>query len=127
MITQKVWLASIATLIGFGALPDAAWAQQEDQATRQAAARGPQEIRMVVHGLSCPFCAYGLEKKLKKIESLDSVSIDFKTGTVVLLVRDGSEAGDERLKQLVKDAGFEAVKIERAPVKQPSQGKPEDV
>ena len=76
----------------------------------------PERITVTVTGLSCPFCAYGLEKRLKKLEGLDSLSIDFKTGNVVLVVRDGSKAGDARIRKLVKDGGFEATKIERSPL-----------
>lgn len=107
MFQQVVIVGALA--LALAAMPAAGQGQQA------TAVAGPQRIEMVVHGLSCPFCAYGLEKKLRKLEGLDSVSIDFKTGKVLLLVRDGSKATDERLKQLVKDAGFEVVEIKRSP------------
>lgn len=104
-----LFAAALGLLLG---VPTSAPAQQE---TNEVLAQGPQRIEMVVHGLSCPFCAYGLEKKLKKVEDLDSLSIDFKTGKVLMLVQDGSKATDERIEQLVKDAGFEVATIERMP------------
>lgn len=81
-----------------------------------AAGAGPQRIEMIVHGMSCPFCAYGLEKKLRKIEGVDSLSIDFKTGRVTLAVPDGSKVTDEQIRDLVKDAGFEVMEIKRSPL-----------
>lgn len=104
-----------------GSLPAAVFAQEAEGASPQAAATaGPQRIEMTVLGLSCPFCAYGLEKKLKKVEGLVHVDIDFKTGKVKMEVKDGSKVTDERLKQLVKDAGFELREIIRSAVSEPS-------
>lgn len=76
----------------------------------------PERITVTVTGLSCPFCAYGLEKRFSKLDGLDSLRIDFKTGAVILIVRDGSRAPDARIRQLVKDGGFEATNIERSPL-----------
>lgn len=105
----SVLAAALGLLLAW---PTSASAQRE---SHDAATIGPQRIDLVVNGLSCPFCAYGLEKKLKRIEGLDSINIDFKTGRVLLLVQDGSKATDERIAQLVKDAGFVVTTIERAP------------
>lgn len=120
MRSPHTWLFVTVVIAGTVALPVVASAQQESRPAQQALAAGRQRIDIVVHGLSCPFCAYGLEKKLKKIEGLDSLSVDFKTGNVSLVVQDGSKASDERLEQLVKDAGFEVVKIERTSVQRDS-------
>lgn len=114
MRNESLLLLVAAAILGTAALPEVGWTQQDRSQAQQAAASGPQQIEMIVHGLSCPFCAYGLEKKLRKIEGLDSVSVEFKTGKVLLLLQDGSKATDDRLKELVKDAGFELVKIERS-------------
>jgi mercuric ion binding protein len=107
----------VALLSGLIAAPSAVRAQERvSQGPAAAVAGGPERITVTVTGLSCPFCAYGLEKRLRKLDGLDSLSIDFKTGSVVLTVRDGSLASDARLRQLVKEAGFEATKIERSPL-----------
>lgn len=116
MLTYALVAALVLALIG---LPAGLAAQEQKPRGPEAAAvvAGPQRIEMIVHGLSCPFCAYGLEKKLRTLDGVDSLSIDFKTGKVVLLVRDGSKAGDRRLQELVEDAGFEVAGIDRAPRK----------
>jgi mercuric ion binding protein len=108
-------LLGAAFLLGLAVPPRPVRAQEPGRVTSPAAvAAGPERITVTVTGLSCPFCAYGLEKRLKKIEGLDSLNIGFKTGAVTLYVRDGSTVSDERIRRLVKDGGFEATKIERA-------------
>lgn len=74
----------------------------------------PERITVTVTGLSCPFCAYGLEKRFRKLDGLDSLHIEFQTGRVALYVRDGSKVSDQQIRRLVKDGGFEASKIERS-------------
>lgn len=107
----------VALLAGLSAAPGAARAQAGTaEGPAAAAVGGPERITLTVTGLSCPFCAYGLEKRLRTLEGLDSLSIDFKTGSVTFTVHDGSEAGDARLRQLVRDAGFEVIRIERSPL-----------
>lgn len=59
-----------------------------------------------VDGLSCPFCAYGIEKKLRKTKGVDSVEIDLEQGVVVVKAGEGVKLTEGQFKQLVKDAGF---------------------
>jgi copper chaperone CopZ len=108
-------LIMLALLAGLSAAPGTLRAQDRGQQVSAAtAAGGPQRITVTVNGLSCPFCAYGLEKRLRKLEGLDSLHIEFRTGQVALYVRDGSKVSDQQIRRLVKDGGFEASKIERA-------------
>jgi len=70
-----------------------------------AMAAGTQyELR--VDGLSCPFCAYGIEKKLKKTPGVESVEINLERGMVVVKARTGVVLTKAQMKKLVKDAGF---------------------
>jgi len=59
-----------------------------------------------VDGLSCPFCAYGLEKKLKKVENVESISIDMDKGQAVVIAKAGTTIKEEALHKAVKEAGF---------------------
>lgn len=80
-----------------------------------ALAAGTQyELR--VDGLSCPFCSYGIEKKLKKTNGVGSVDIDLERGVVVVKVREGMELTESQLKQIVKDAGFTLRSITEKPL-----------
>ncbi len=59
-----------------------------------------------VDGMSCPFCAYGLEKKLKKVKDVKSVTIDLYGGEVVVIAKAGTTIKEESLRKAVHDAGF---------------------
>ena len=59
-----------------------------------------------VDGMSCPFCAYGLEKKLRKVKDVESVTIDLNKGEVVVSAKAGSTIQEESLRKAVHDAGF---------------------
>ena len=67
------------------------------------------EIR--VDGLSCPFCAFGLEKKLKSIKGAKEIEIDLDKGKVLFKLEDGNPIEKEKIKELVKEAGFTAKSV----------------
>ncbi len=64
------------------------------------------QYNLRVDGLSCPFCAYGIEKKLIQTEGVESVTFDLKKGLVIVKVEEGVILTEMQLKQLVADAGF---------------------
>jgi len=64
------------------------------------------EYRMRVDGLACPYCAYGIEKKLKAIEGVGKIDVDLDAGLVVVQVGEGIELTESQMKTLFKDAGF---------------------
>ena len=45
-------------------------------------------VKVEVKGLACPFCAYGLEKKLKEEDGVKSIKIDVEESINSLIVRD---------------------------------------
>ena len=63
-------------------------------------------IQIRVDGLACPFCAYGLEKKLKKVDGATNLQIEFEEGIVSLEVPKDKKPTEESLKKVVTDAGF---------------------
>lgn len=62
------------------------------------------EIR--ADGLACPYCAYGIEKRLKQINGVESVDVDLKHGIVAVRCTEGVELSETQLKKLFRDAGF---------------------
>lgn len=68
-------------------------------------------IKIQVDGLSCPFCAYGLEKKLKEVKSARDIHIDVKEGYATLNALKENQPGEAELKEIVKKAGFTARSI----------------
>jgi len=72
-----------------------------------------QSAIIQVDGLSCPFCAYGLEKHLKKINGVQGVEINMKAGKATVALKAGAQVGDTALSEAVKKAGFTARGITR--------------
>ena len=58
------------------------------------------------------FCAYGLEKKLKKVKDVESVTIDLNEGKVVVIAKAGATLKEEALRRAVKEAGFSVASLE---------------
>jgi len=68
-------------------------------------------VKIEVDGLSCPFCAYGLEKKIKKIETVKNIKIELEEGELTFNVKNSHKPTKDELTTIVKDAGFTARKI----------------
>lgn len=64
---------------------------------------------LVVGGLSCPFCVYGIEKKLKNLEGVVDIESALETGEFFVQVEDGVSLSEEAIKELVTKAGFTLV------------------
>ena len=64
------------------------------------------EYRMRVDGLACPYCAYGIEKKLKEIEGVGKIDVDLNAGLVIVDVAEGTSLTEPQMKTLFQDAGF---------------------
>ncbi len=63
-------------------------------------------IKMYVDGLACPFCAYGLEKKIKKVDGAKDLFIEINEGYITFTVPTSKKPSEEALQKLVKEAGF---------------------
>ncbi|MBL1215181.1 MAG: heavy-metal-associated domain-containing protein [Ignavibacteriae bacterium] len=64
------------------------------------------EVTVRVDGLSCPFCAYGLEKKLNDIKGVENINIDIEEGLIILKIVEGKIISEEELREKIRDAGF---------------------
>ena len=64
------------------------------------------QYNLRVDGLSCPFCVYGIEKKLIRTEGVESVAIDLEKGLVIVKAKEGVTLSEPQFKQWVDDAGF---------------------
>ncbi len=65
-----------------------------------------ERYRLGVDGLACPFCAYGIEKQLLRIEGVEALEVDLESGVVVMTVRDGAALDESRVRAAVEAAGF---------------------
>jgi len=75
-------------------------------------AAGPS-YRLEVAGLACPFCAYGIEKKLNAIDGVQRVETHIGEGAVMVTMKDGAELARATAKRAVKQAGFTLDGFER--------------
>ncbi|MFB6273598.1 MAG: heavy-metal-associated domain-containing protein [Salinibacter sp.] len=83
---------------------------QAQKKADQAKIKEP-DVVAAVNGLSCPFCAYGLEKKLKGLDGVTDVVVLLEKGKVQLKVAEGTTLSKKKIKKATKDAGFTAKKI----------------
>lgn len=74
------------------------------------------QYTMRVDGLACPYCAYGIEKKLNQIKGVEHVDVDLKKGIVIVDVAKGVKLQPEQMKKLFKDAGFTYRSMEQKPL-----------
>ncbi len=65
-----------------------------------------EKVEIRVDGLACPFCAYGLEKKLKKVEGVASVKINVDKGIALLESKKAASIDVDEVEPAVADAGF---------------------
>ena len=66
----------------------------------------PATYQLRVNGLACPFCAYGIEKELKRTDGVDGIEIDINAGIVTVIMTEGATMTETQASQIVKDAGF---------------------
>lgn len=59
-----------------------------------------------VDGLACPFCAYGIEKRLNKVDGVTDVQVDVGESVVHVTMQEGKVLTEDRARQAVDEAGF---------------------
>lgn len=111
MTSRFVVPAFFALLLSVAVLPSSLLAQ-ESQAM-DAEVTSP-DATVHVDGMACPFCAYGIEKKLKTLDAVQKMEVQLEKGHVLLSFKDGQSATKNEIQQAVKNAGFTARKIEFA-------------
>ena len=57
-------------------------------------------------GLACPFCAYGIEKQLSKIDGVEQIDVDIESGTITLTMAEGASLDEATARKAVEAAGF---------------------
>ena len=68
--------------------------------------------KLYVDGLACPFCAYGVEKKVGGLEGVETVEIDIENGLVAVTLAAGATLDEATARQAVDEAGFTLRKFE---------------
>lgn len=69
-------------------------------------------VKIEIKGMACPFCAFGMEKELKKIAGVDNVEIELKAGLAYISTLINQKPAKESLEKIITDSGFTVGKIE---------------
>ena len=56
--------------------------------------------------MACPFCAYGVEKKIGGLDGVEKVEIEIEDGLVAVTLADGATLDEATAKQAIDEAGF---------------------
>lgn len=67
---------------------------------------GTNQYLLGVDGLACPFCAYGIEKRLNKIDGVTDVQVDVGESVVRVTLQEGKTLSEEQADRAVEEAGF---------------------
>lgn len=67
------------------------------------------EIKVGVKGMVCAFCAQGIEKSFKKEKAISKVDVSLENKYVKLTFKDGQTLPKDRIAEILKEAGYEAV------------------
>ena len=68
--------------------------------------------KLYVDGLACPFCAYGVEKKVGGLAGVEKVEIEIDEGLVTVTLADGATLDEATASRAVDEAGFTLRKFE---------------
>ena len=75
--------------------------------TAGAARAEIQTADLRVNGLTCPFCAFGIEKKLLSVHGVREVEVFLDDGRIALTFQPDSEATVQDLEEAVQKGGFD--------------------
>lgn len=82
------------------------------------------KVLIQVEGLSCPFCAFGLEKKLKKLPGVETVTIKVDEAIAEVVFVSGAVIDQNKIREAVEAGGFtpREIRILKAQTEGPVQG-----
>jgi mercuric ion binding protein len=64
------------------------------------------DLTVSVDGMACPFCAFGVEKKLRGVDGADTIDISMKDGTATITALEGRSVAVGQVPGAIRDAGF---------------------
>ena len=65
-----------------------------------------REVVIKVDGMFCPFCTFGIEKRLKMLPETASVRTDLAAGVAIVTLKPEAEFTEENFADAIKRAGF---------------------
>ena len=83
--------------------------------TIKAQTKSEQErvyIKIEIKGMACPYCAFGMEKELKKVSGVENVEIELKEGLAYISTPINQKPSKESLEKIIVNGGFTVGEIE---------------
>jgi cation transport ATPase len=71
-----------------------------------------QTIKATVNGMVCAFCAQGIDKKMRALSQTKDVYVNLKQRIVAVELKEGQTLADEKVKEVIKNAGYDVTAIE---------------
>lgn len=65
-----------------------------------------EELTVGVKGMVCAFCAQGIEKSFKAQPEVEKVNVSLEKRFVRLTFKDGKRLSNDKIKEILKDAGY---------------------
>ena len=65
-----------------------------------------ESATVVVEGMSCPFCAFGVEKRLKKVQGVGSIEVNMDVGSASMSASEGGSIDFSSIPEAIRKAGF---------------------
>lgn len=94
-------MKKLAMMLAILILPATLWgAEAESKATEQ------QVLEIQVKGMTCPFCAYGVEKNLGKLPGVEKAEVSLQAKKVRVVMQPGHAPDEARVRQLILESGF---------------------
>ncbi len=78
---------------------------------QESTADGKQAV-VTVQGMQCPFCAYGIQKQLKKLRGVKTVEVELEKNQAIVTLEPDAKVTDKDIQQAIRKAGFTPGKIE---------------
>ncbi len=67
----------------------------------------PQEVLEIeVAGMTCAFCAYGVEKNLGKLPGVDQAQVSLEAKKARVVMKAGETPDETTIREIIRDAGF---------------------
>lgn len=63
-------------------------------------------IKIEVNGMACSYCAFGMEKALKKVSGVNNVAIELEDGMAYISAPKSQKPEKESLSLIIEKAGF---------------------
>lgn len=79
-----------------------------------AALAAGEQYLLGVKGLACPFCSFGIEKRLNKVDGVTEVQVNIADGVVLVTMEEGESLTEQQARQAVSEAGFTLGDFSRA-------------